>query len=109
MTVQTQFALNLPSVDNGTPPAALALGDVTSLTFQIDGANYSWPVPAATPVGGAVSVPFSALSPVFAPAPGSSHTADVFAVDSDGNGTPTASINWKQGTVPGVPTNFGVR
>jgi hypothetical protein len=108
-TPQSKFDLTLPTQDNATPPDALTVGELTSLTFTIGSSNYTWPIPAATAVGAAVSVPFSALSPVFAPVAGTSYTAEVLATDASGNGLESAPITWTQAApVPAAPTGFSV-
>jgi hypothetical protein len=108
-TPQKEFTVTLPSVDNATPPNALTVGEITSLVFVIGGTNYAFPVPATTPVGASVTALFAALTPVFAPAAGTSYTADCFAVDSNGNGQLSNSLTWTQAAaVPAAPTNFSV-
>ena len=112
MTVpQSKFTVTLPTTDNATPPNALVAGQMTQLDFVVNGTTYSWPIPAATLPGAAVVVPFTALTPVFVPVPGTAYTADAFAVDSLGNGLPSNSQAWTEvaaPTAPAAPTGFTV-
>lgn len=114
MTVpQSQFTVSLPSQDNAVPPNALAAGEITSLVFEITAgtatADYSWPVPATAAPGSTVTATFASLSPPLKAVNGVSYTADVFAVDANGNGTKSASASWTQfAPVPAAPTNFSV-
>lgn len=110
---QTEFALNLPTQDNAIPPGALVVGQVTSLVVEITAgtatADYTFPVPAGAAPGSAIVAPFADLTPPFVPVNGVPYTADVFAVDADGNGQVSASISWTQvAPVPAAPTNFSV-
>lgn len=108
-TPQSKFTVVLPLVDNAIPPDALVAGQITSLVFAITAgtatADYSFPVPAADAPGATVVIPFASLTPAFAPVAGVAYSADVFAVDANGNGLPSASQSWTQAApVPAAPT-----
>ena len=105
VTPQSKFDVTLPTQDNATPPDTLAAGQITSLTFVVNGVSYTWPVPAGTAAGAALVVPFSALTPAFAPVPGTAYSADVEAVDANGVGLPsTPMTSWTQAApVPLAP------
>lgn len=112
-TPQSQFTVTLPATDNATPPAALVAGQVTSLVFVVTAgtasADYSFAVPATAAPGSTVTAPFANLTPAFVPVNGVAYSADVYAVDADGNGLPSASIAWTQvAPVPAAPTGFSV-
>ena len=111
MTAQSKFDVTLPLQDQSVPPNQLVAGQITQLDFVVDGTTYSWPVPATAAPGSAVTVPFASTTPPFVPTPGSSHTADVFAVDANGNGAISNSITWTEvaaPTAPAAPTGFSV-
>lgn len=107
---QSKFNVTLPTQDNAG--AALAPGQLTSLVFQVTNqgleSSLTYALPAGTAIGASLVVPFSATTPPFAPVGGQAYTADVFAVDSGGNGIPSTNAVWTQLTVPAAPTNFSV-
>lgn len=108
-TPQSKFTVALPTQDNATPPGAIVVGQLTSLVFAVTAgtatADYSFPIPAAQPVGSSVVAAFASLSPAFAPVNGVAYSADVYAVDAEGNGLPSLSISWTQvAPVPAAPT-----
>jgi len=106
---QSKFSLTLPTQDNATPPNTLTVGEITSLAFVVGANTSTWPVPATEPVGATVTAPFASLTPPFVPVPGTAYTADVYAVDVNGNGLPSASVSWTQSApVPAAPTGFTV-
>lgn len=110
---QTEFSLTLPTTDNATPPNALVAGQITSVVFTVMAgsaqADYSFPVPATAAPGSVITAPFAKLTPAFVPVNDVDYIADVFAVDADGNGLPSASIAWTQtAPVPAAPTGFSV-
>ena len=110
-TPQHDFTLNLPTTDSSVPPNALVAGQMTQLNFGINGVTYMWPIPAATLPGAAVTVLFANLTPAFVPVPGTTYTADVFAVDANGNGPNSNTATWTQiaaATAPAAPTGFSV-
>ena len=108
-TPQKEFNTILPTQDNATPPNNLVAGQLTQLDFVVGGNTYSWPIPATTLPGAAVTVLFSATTPPFVPVAGTVYTADCFAVDSGGDGALSNSITWTQAAaVPAAPTGFGV-
>jgi hypothetical protein len=108
-TPQKEFTVTLPTQDNNTPPATLTEGEITSLVFVVGTTNYAYAVPATTPVGAAVTVLFSALTPPFVPVAGTAYTADAYAVDANGDGAASASFQWTQAApVPLAPTNLSV-
>lgn len=108
-TPQKEFNITLPSQDNATPPDALTVGEITGLDFVVNGTTYAYAVPPTTPVGATLTVLFSALSPPFVPVAGTAYSADAFAIDSNGDGTPSATITWTQAAaVPAAPTGFSV-
>ena len=110
-TPQHDFTLTLPTTDNSVPPNALVAGQMTQLNFVINGVTYTWPIPATDLPGAALTVTFASLTPVFAPAAGTAYTADVFAVDANGNGTPSNTAAWTQiaaATPPAAVTGFSV-
>lgn len=114
MSVQKQFNVTLPSVD--TAGNALVAGQITQLDFVVtDGSapavTYTYNVPAGTALGATLAVPFADVTPSFVPVAGQLYGADVFAVDANGNGTPSPAITWSQEApppVPAAPTGFGV-
>jgi hypothetical protein len=108
---QSKFTATLPTQDQSTPPNTLVAGQITQLDFVVNGATYSWPVPAATAPGAVVVVTFAETTPPFVPVPGTSYTADAFAVDASGNGALSNSQTWIQlaaATAPAAPTGFSV-
>jgi hypothetical protein len=84
----------------------LTAGQITSLDFVVNAVAYTWPVPAGTADGATLTVPFSALTPAFAPVSGTAYSADVEAVDANGVGLPSApNTTWTQSApVPTAPT-----
>jgi hypothetical protein len=100
----SKFNVTLPTLD--TAGNALTTGEITSLVFVVNGNSYAATVAANTAPGAALVVPFASLLPPFVP--GSAvYTADVYAVDANGNGTPSASISFNT-AVPAAPTGFSV-
>jgi hypothetical protein len=106
---QSKFDLTLPTQDNATPPNTLTAGEITSVVFTVNGTDHAYTLPAGLAAGAAVVALFSACSPAFVPVAGTAYTADVYAVDANGNGIPSASIEWTQAApVPLAPTGFSV-
>lgn len=107
---QSQFNITLPSTDNAGN--ALTTGQITALVFEVVSGSpaastpFTYAVPASTPVGGSVVVPFSAIG--FVPVGGTTYAADAYAVDANGNGIATPAITWTEDTVPAAPTGFSV-
>ena len=60
----SKFNVTLPTTDN--TGAALVAGQITGLLFNIDGATYTYTVPAGTALGATLAVPFASLTPAFA-------------------------------------------
>jgi hypothetical protein len=104
-TPQSKFTVVLPTVDNAVPPNPLVAGQVASLVFVIDTVTYTYAIPAGTGLGATITVPFAGLVPVFVPTAGTAYTADVEAVDANGDSAPSASLSWTQSApVPAAPT-----
>ncbi len=102
-TPQHEFTVGLPTQDNATPPNTLAAGEITSVVFVVSGVNYPYTVPTGTAAGATLTVPFTAVG--FVPTNGTAYTADVYAVDANGNGTASPSVAWTQiAPVPSAPT-----
>lgn len=115
VVVQSKFTVTLPTQDDAVPPNALVVGELTALDFEItvDGVMtvYSVALSDVAAVGSVQEVLFTALAPAFAPVAGKAYSADCFAVDAQGNGLKSATINWTQNAasgVPAAPTNFSV-
>lgn len=114
-TPQTKFDLTLPTADTAVPPNALTAGELTQVDFEVtvDGVKtvYSAPIAADVQPGAALSVLFSAVTPVFAPVPGKTYSADAFVVDAAGASQPTGTVSWTQvapAAPPAAPTGFSV-
>jgi hypothetical protein len=113
MTIpQSKFTVVLPTQDNATPPDTLVVGQLTSLGFSVSNGTstqvYVTALATSTP-GATVSALFANLVPSFVPVPGTTYSADVYAVDSGGNGYPSASVSWTQAApVPAAPSGFSV-
>ena len=115
-TPQSKFNVTLPTQDTAVPPNALVAGELTQVDFEVTPAGgaksvYSAAIdPAALP-GATLEVSFTAVSPVFAPVPGTSYTADAFVVDASGQSQPSTSVSWTQvaaAAPPAAPTGFSV-
>jgi hypothetical protein len=100
----SKFNVTLPTTDN--TGAALVAGQITGLLFTIDGAAYTYAVPAGTALGATLAVPFASLTPAFALGQ-ASHVADVQAVDVNGDGIASPTILFST-AVPAAPTGFSI-